>query len=54
MGCQEKYISVALICRFSTHCVYFRKERKVNKNAKQRQMLNSVSENYVLFTSNCL
>lgn len=54
MGCQEKYISVALICRFSTHFVHFRRERKANQNAKQRQMLNSVSENSILFTSNCL
>lgn len=54
MGCQEKYISVALICRFSTYSVHFRRERKANQNAKQRQLLNSVSENYILFTSNCL
>lgn len=55
MGCQDKYISVALICRFSSErFVHFRRERKANQNAKQRQMLNSVSENYILFTSNCL
>lgn len=54
MGCQEKYISVALICRFSTYFVHFRKERKANQNARQRQMINSVSENYILFNSNWL
>lgn len=54
MGCQEKYISVALICRFSTHFVHFRRERKANQNAKQRQLLNSASENCILFTPNCL
>lgn len=54
MGCQEKYISVVLICRFSTCFVHSRKERKANQNAKQRQMLNSVSENCISFTSNCI
>lgn len=32
MGCQEKYVSVALICRFSTHFVHFSRESKANQN----------------------
>lgn len=54
MGCQEKYISVTLIWRFWTHLICFKRGKKANQNGKQRQLLNSVSEKYIFFTSNFL